>query len=64
MRQIKPEAKTWNVIVTAATAANIDYPEPRKGDAVLIHGSGRTPLVVQVTEVHEESDTILAEFYK
>jgi hypothetical protein len=62
MRSSSTQTKRWTVYVETMYEHE-EGCEPRVGGPVLfLDGSGR-PLVACVTEVHDESDTLLAKFY-
>jgi hypothetical protein len=63
MRAAPTKTKRWTVYVETKYEHE-EGCDPYVGGPVLFwDGSGR-PLVACVTEVHDESDTLIAEFYK
>jgi len=63
MRSTPTKTKPWKVYVEATYEQEEGSAPPYVGGPVLfVDGAGR-PMVACVTEVHDESDVVLAKFY-
>jgi hypothetical protein len=63
MQHASSKTRTLKVYITTTIERDEENPA-HEGQPLMIFGTGKVPLAVRVTEVHEESDVLMAEFYK
>jgi len=63
MRHVDAKTQEWKVFIETTYERPDDFGEVRVGDPVLLNDSAGRPLVARVTEVHDESGTLMVEFY-